>query len=738
MNKKLFVLASVSLLLGLTGCSNQGTSTGSKESGGETSQASTPVTVTYRVTFDSDGGSEVAPQTVEEGKKVTKPTDPTRPGRVFEGWFNGENEWNFDIDVVTADITLKAKWKLNVSPVLEDALTPIAINEDSEMTVWTRGNFEVTSDSGHWFINGSIKADWKTMMVFDGDGKICWGVWCPANGFGGPASYAYVHNFDYSISKAGCQGNPAFEFGEHFGTDSKDFKIVVPEGGFALTSIGEGGINSGRMVGLISGGEHTEIGEQFGYGPEFNTPNCQWSNRTMKYDAEENRVNVYCLATSMTFTGSKSGVAVGNADTGEYAVTVGLAKGNNVTFKYDNGIRASVLKGDKFTLTGAPEATIDSEDNSIIRVSKTGNYTFTYNVNTKTMDVVLVEGGGDKGILLEAPVSDVNADGNLAIWTEQGTKLHEPSGWTIGNGWRTYMVIDKDGRLMYYCYNPPNGYGGPTAASRNYHSMYADGTTNPAVELLPGFGPWEPGGTAHNQWNLVIPEGGFAITAMGENASAITGVLTGGAVDELSDATIAAANKHYEAADKVRFVYDASARKLTLKEEGSTPTAKAQAKIGAATIDMPAIYDESHGNITKSDYTIGVDENGTIIFASYTADGYGGPADGFYHDGNYVCVPGQQCGVFFVHEDFAPWAPGIEGAPWNNYDIKAAAGMRIITGNAMQMAGIIEALFEQDVYSMETNTYFERELEDGELNEKKVSFTPTAEDATIVDITVTK
>ena len=67
-------------------------------------------TAVHTVTFDSDGGSSVASQSVRNGNTATKPEpDPTRDGYEFDGWFNGETEWNFSTPV-TVSITLKAKW----------------------------------------------------------------------------------------------------------------------------------------------------------------------------------------------------------------------------------------------------------------------------------------------------------------------------------------------------------------------------------------------------------------------------------------------------------------------------------------------------------------------------------------------------------------------------------------------------------------------------------------------------
>ncbi|MCM1130286.1 MAG: pectinesterase family protein [Roseburia sp.] len=63
----------------------------------------------FTVTFDSDGGSTVASLSIEKNGKVTKPTDPTKEGYTFDGWFNGSTEYNFN-DPVTEPLTLKAHW----------------------------------------------------------------------------------------------------------------------------------------------------------------------------------------------------------------------------------------------------------------------------------------------------------------------------------------------------------------------------------------------------------------------------------------------------------------------------------------------------------------------------------------------------------------------------------------------------------------------------------------------------
>ena len=71
-----------------------------------------PVEKTFTVTFDSNGGSAVASQTVKEGEKAVKPANPTRSNYTFEGWFTDKtlkNAYDFNTPV-TGDITLYADW----------------------------------------------------------------------------------------------------------------------------------------------------------------------------------------------------------------------------------------------------------------------------------------------------------------------------------------------------------------------------------------------------------------------------------------------------------------------------------------------------------------------------------------------------------------------------------------------------------------------------------------------------
>ena len=68
----------------------------------------------YTITFDTNGGSEIAPITQDYGTAITTPADPTREGYTFIGW---------DRDIPTTmpagNVTLKARWKDTEKPTGE-------------------------------------------------------------------------------------------------------------------------------------------------------------------------------------------------------------------------------------------------------------------------------------------------------------------------------------------------------------------------------------------------------------------------------------------------------------------------------------------------------------------------------------------------------------------------------------------------------------------------------------------
>ena len=69
---------------------------------------------TFAVRFNTDGGTKLDPVMVQWSGKVPKPTDPTKSGHTFTGWYLGDTLYTFDTSV-TAPLTLTAKWEKNPS-----------------------------------------------------------------------------------------------------------------------------------------------------------------------------------------------------------------------------------------------------------------------------------------------------------------------------------------------------------------------------------------------------------------------------------------------------------------------------------------------------------------------------------------------------------------------------------------------------------------------------------------------
>ena len=67
-------------------------------------------TVYYTVTFNSNGGSEIASQKVAAGANAKVPADPTYDNYVFDEWTYNGKAWSFNSDIVKGDMTLTAQW----------------------------------------------------------------------------------------------------------------------------------------------------------------------------------------------------------------------------------------------------------------------------------------------------------------------------------------------------------------------------------------------------------------------------------------------------------------------------------------------------------------------------------------------------------------------------------------------------------------------------------------------------
>ena len=108
-----------------------------------------PAVTNVTVTFDSDGGSAVAPQQVLRGQKAQRPAAPTKDGYTFIGWYNKADlqyinlpEWNFDYPVFE-NMELVAQW-MEARPISTD---PVAYLDENGQTKYCTKYSVLTSET---------------------------------------------------------------------------------------------------------------------------------------------------------------------------------------------------------------------------------------------------------------------------------------------------------------------------------------------------------------------------------------------------------------------------------------------------------------------------------------------------------------------------------------------------------------------------------------------------------------
>ena len=77
----------------------------------------------YLVTFDTNGGTSINGEYIEEGNVITKPANPTRNGYTFKQWTLNGQTYDFATPV-TSEITLVAEWAKNESKPSTKPSTP--------------------------------------------------------------------------------------------------------------------------------------------------------------------------------------------------------------------------------------------------------------------------------------------------------------------------------------------------------------------------------------------------------------------------------------------------------------------------------------------------------------------------------------------------------------------------------------------------------------------------------------
>ena len=135
----------------------------------------------YTITFDTNGGSEIAPITQDYGTKITAPDNPTRKGYTFKGWDKEIPE-----TMPAENITVKAQWKINqytitfdtnggseIAPITQDYGTEITAPDNPTRKGYTFKGWDREIPETMPAENITVKAQWEInqyTITFDTNG----------------------------------------------------------------------------------------------------------------------------------------------------------------------------------------------------------------------------------------------------------------------------------------------------------------------------------------------------------------------------------------------------------------------------------------------------------------------------------------------------------------------------------------------------------------------------------------
>ena len=135
----------------------------------------------YTITFDTNGGSEIAPITQDYGTEITAPDKPTRKGYTFKGWDKEIPE-----TMPAENITVKAQWEINqytitfdtnggseIAPITQDYGTEITAPDNPTRKGYTFKGWDKEIPKTMPAENITVKAQWEInqyTIAFDTNG----------------------------------------------------------------------------------------------------------------------------------------------------------------------------------------------------------------------------------------------------------------------------------------------------------------------------------------------------------------------------------------------------------------------------------------------------------------------------------------------------------------------------------------------------------------------------------------
>ena len=140
---------------------------------------------TYTITFDTAGGSEIAPFTQDYGTVITAPEAPTREGYTFIGW-----DKEIPTTMPAENMTVTAQWEINqytitfdtnggsgIAPITQDYGTEITAPDNPTRKGYTFKGWDKEIPETMPAENITVKARWKDTEKPTGEIKISENNW---------------------------------------------------------------------------------------------------------------------------------------------------------------------------------------------------------------------------------------------------------------------------------------------------------------------------------------------------------------------------------------------------------------------------------------------------------------------------------------------------------------------------------------------------------------------------------
>ena len=176
----------------------------------------------YTLTFDTNGGSAIAPITQDYGTAITAPADPTKTGYTFAGWTPA-----IPATMPAENMTIKAKWTVNqytltfdtnggstIAPITQDYGTAITAPADPTKTGYTFAGWTPAIPTTMPAENLTVTAQWRY------------------NG-GGSSGYSY-----YTTKAAAGTGGSISPSGNVSVREGKDQTFTItPDKGYAVANV---------------------------------------------------------------------------------------------------------------------------------------------------------------------------------------------------------------------------------------------------------------------------------------------------------------------------------------------------------------------------------------------------------------------------------------------------------------------------------------------------------------------